>query len=107
MPVATRAPSMKTSYPLGIAAVRSTRLTCMLRTMHWRPNSFEPALTSAGLRTAIESMLIFSAPAPSTACMSSRSRTPPPTVSGTKMFSATARTVSRSARRRSGLAVMS
>ncbi len=79
----------------------------MLRTMHCRPNSFEPAVTIEGSRTAIESMLIFSAPAASTACMSSRFRTPPPTVSGTKTLRATARTVSRSVRRRSGLAVMS
>ena len=42
-----------------------------------------------GLRTAIESMLIFSAPAFSTPYMSSTERIPPPTVNGTKTCFAT------------------
>ncbi len=50
----------------------------------------------SGSRTAIESMLIFSAPALSTSNMSSMDRMPPPTVNGTKTCSATPRTVSRS-----------
>ena len=61
----------------------------------------------SGLRTAIESTLIFSAPALSTSNMSSRSRMPPPTVNGTKTWCATARTVSRSILRFSALALMS
>ena len=61
----------------------------------------------SGLRTAIESMLIFSAPAPRTAIMSERSRMPPPTVKGTKIRLATLRTVSRSMARLSALALMS
>ncbi len=61
----------------------------------------------SGLRTAIESTLIFSAPAFSTSNMSSALRIPPPTVKGTNTWCATRRTVSRSILRCSALAVMS
>ena len=75
--------------------------------MHWRPNASAPWRMMSGSRTAIESMLIFSAPALSTSNMSSIERMPPPTVNGTKTCSATPRTVSRSILRRCALAVMS
>ena len=66
-----------------------------------------PSRMMSGLRTAIESTLIFSAPALSTSNMSSTSRMPPPTVNGTNTWCATARTVSRSILRFSALALMS
>ena len=91
-----RAPSMNTSYPLGMPSLAPTCFTCVESTMHWVPNASAPARMMSGLRTAIESTLIFSAPALSTVNMSSRSRMPPPTVNGTKTCSATSRTVSRS-----------
>ena len=75
--------------------------------MHWRPNASAPSRMIDGSRTAIESTLIFSAPALSTSNMSSTERMPPPTVNGTNTWRATRRTVSRSMRRRSALAVMS
>ena len=50
--------------------------------MHWRPNASAPSRMMSGLRTAIESTLIFSAPALSTSNMSSTERIPPPTVNG-------------------------
>ena len=75
--------------------------------MHWRPNASAPSRMMSGLRTAIESTLIFSAPALSTSNMSSTERMPPPTVNGTNTCWATRRTVSRSILRRWALAVMS
>ena len=79
----------------------------MLSTMHCRPNSTDPCVMICGLRTAMESMLIFSAPARRTSCMSSRCRIPPPTVSGTNVRCAALRTMARSIWRFWALAMMS
>ncbi len=98
---------MNTSYPEGMPERAPTRLTWVLSTMHWRPNASAPSRMISGLRTAIESTLIFSAPALSTSNMSSTERMPPPTVNGTNTWRATRRTVSRSILRFSALAVMS
>ena len=75
--------------------------------MHWVPKASAPARMMSGSRTAMESTLIFSAPALRTVNMSSRLRIPPPTVKGTKTCSATSRTVARSMGRPSALAMMS
>ena len=98
---------MNTSYPDGMPGRAPTCFTCVLSTMHWRPNASAPSRMISGLRTAIESTLIFSAPALSTSNMSSTDRIPPPTVNGTNTWRATRRTVSRSIFRFSALAVMS
>ncbi len=61
----------------------------------------------AGLRTAAEFTLTFSAPARSTSRISSTVEIPPPTEKGMKTCSATRRTVSMRIARRSADAVMS
>ena len=61
----------------------------------------------AGFRTACEFTLTFSAPASSTARMSSSDPMPPPTENGMKIRSATRRTTSIMMPRRSAVAVMS
>ena len=66
-----------------------TCFTWVLSTMHCRPNASAPSRMISGLRTAIESTLIFSAPAFSTSNMSSTTRMPPPTVNGTNTWCAT------------------
>ena len=66
-----------------------TCFTWVQSTMHWRPNASAPWRRISGLRTAIESTLIFSAPALSTSNMSSTERMPPPTVNGTNTWCAT------------------
>ena len=75
--------------------------------MHWRPKASAPRAMISGWRTAAELTLIFSAPASSTARMSSTLRIPPPTENGIKMVSATRRTTSIMMLRRSWEAVMS
>ena len=75
--------------------------------MHWLPKARAPSAIRLGLRTAPESIETFSAPASSTARMSSSVRKPPPTLNGMKISRATARTTSIMIPRRSLEAVMS
>ena len=75
--------------------------------MHCEPNSFAPSSIIQGLRTAIESTLIFSAPDFSTLYISFTSLIPPPTVYGTKTTSPTLSTNFKSMGLFSALAVTS
>ena len=104
-PVGTRPPLMWTSQTSRPS--RSTRLGSMFTTMHWLPNRRAARRTKSGSRTAAELIETLSAPAFSRARMSSRSRMPPPTVSGMKQTSAVRRTTSEMISRPSWLAVMS
>ena len=105
-PVALRPPWVKTSKPEAIPGL-STRLASIATTMHWLPNFRAAVSTKPGSTTAAVLIETLSAPASSRARMSSRLRTPPPTVSGMKQTSAVWRTTSRMMSRFSWLAVMS
>ena len=88
-----RPPLMWTSHTSRPS--RRTRLGSMLTTMHWLPNRRAAWRTNSGSRTAAELIETLSAPAFSSARMSSSVRMPPPTVSGMKQTSAVRRTTSR------------
>ena len=100
-PVGSRPPWVKTSKP-------SPRLLpSIATTMHWVPNFSAARRTKSGSFTAAVLIDTLSAPASSRRRMSSRVRTPPPTVSGMKQTSAVLATASRMMSRLSLLAVMS
>ena len=79
----------------------------MATTMHWRPKTCAPASMSSGSRMAAVLIETLSAPAESSSRMSLTERTPPPTVSGMKTWSAVRSTTSIIVRRLSEDAVMS
>ena len=67
----------------------------MATTMHWLPKRFAAFCTNAGSFTAAELIATLSAPAFNRFRMSSKVRTPPPTVRGMKTFSAVRATTSK------------
>src|SRR5690606_35329759 len=94
--------------PLTTTSNRSfRRRTSMASTTHWRPNCRAHAAIRSGSSTAAVFTDTLSAPARSTAFMSSGLRTPPPTVRGTNTLDAVRRTTSRVVPRSSGVAEMS
>eukprot|EP01022_Parablepharisma_sp_SALTPOND_P016322 TRINITY_DN2380_c0_g1_i1.p1 TRINITY_DN2380_c0_g1~~TRINITY_DN2380_c0_g1_i1.p1 ORF type:complete len:563 (-),score=94.78 TRINITY_DN2380_c0_g1_i1:1050-2738(-) len=106
-PVYLRPPCTTISQPEGICSDFSTCFTSMPKTTHWDPNAAAPSLMTSGFFTAPELTLTFSAPARSTARMSSRVLMPPPTEKGMKILEATSLTTSRKMLRPSWEAVMS
>ena len=97
------APAVDEDFP----AIRGDLFASMETTMHWLPKRSAPALISSGVASALELMLILSAPACSMACMSSTVRMPPPTVSGMKQCAAVRSITSTMVARPCALAVMS
>ena len=86
-PVGSRPPLRKTSQPLP----SPRRLASMATTMHCAPKRAEARSIRPGSRTAAELSDTLSAPAASTARMSSSERSPPPIVNGMKTSSAVRR----------------
>src|SRR5690554_1750582 len=102
------------SSPVGVRPPFTTtsnrpwlRRASIANTTHWRPNRSAQAAISPGSFTAAVFTDTLSAPARSTAFMSSGLRTPPPTVRGTNTLEAVRRTTSRVVPRSSGVAEMS
>ena len=85
----------------------SRRLASIATTMHCAPKRADARSIRAGSRTAAELSDTLSAPAASTARMSSSERRPPPIVNGMKTSSAVRRASSTIVPRPSWLAVMS
>ena len=85
----------------------SRRRASIAVTTHWLPNAALHSSMSTGRSTAAVFTVTLSAPARSTARMSATDLTPPPTVRGTKTFSAVRRTRSSKVPRPSWEAVIS
>ena len=101
-PVGLRAPCENTSHLSGAIFRQSIETT-----MHWLPNFSAPSRMSSGRASALELMLILSAPARSIVYMSSTDLRPPPTVSGMKHWSAARSITSTIVARPCAVAVMS
>jgi hypothetical protein len=105
--IASRPVSLRPPWENTLHLSGAVRLASIETTMHWLPNFSAPSRISSGRASALELMLILSAPARSIVNMSSKDLMPPPTVSGIKHCEAARSMTSTIVVRPCAVAVMS